>query len=49
LVGDGSDRLDDLRMRVADDVDPEPAVEVDVLVAVDVPDLRALPRRRYVG
>ena len=37
------DRLDDLRMRVADDHAAEPVVGVDVLVAVDVPDLRPLP------
>ena len=32
------DRLDDLRVRVADDHRAEAAVRVDVLVAVDVPD-----------
>ena len=37
-VGDG---LDDLGMGVADDAHAEPAVEVGVLVAVDVPHLRA--------
>ena len=35
------DRLDDLRVRVPDDHRTEAAVGVDVLVAVDVPDLRA--------
>ena len=35
------DRLDDLRVRVADDHRSEAAVRVDVLVAVDVPDVRA--------
>ena len=39
------DRLDDLRVRVADDHRAEAAVDVDVLVAVDVPDLRAASRR----
>ena len=35
------DRLDDLRVGVPDDVAAEPAVEVDVLVAVDVPQVPA--------
>ena len=35
------DRLGDLRVRVADDHAAEAAVGVDVLVAVDVPDVRA--------
>ena len=36
------DRFDDLRVRMADDHATEAAVRVDVLVAVDVPDLRAV-------
>ena len=48
------DRLDHLRVRVPHHVDAEPAVEVEVLRAVDVPDVRALPtlkvdRVRVVG
>ena len=39
------DRLDDLRVRVTDDMHAEAAVEVDVLVAVDVPH-RASPGPR---
>ena len=42
-VGDG---LDDLGMGVAGDADAEPAVEVEVLVAVDVPHVAALRRAR---
>ena len=41
LVGDPADRLDDLRVRVADHVHAEAAVEVGVLGAVDVPDARS--------
>ena len=37
-----ADRVDDLRMRVADHHHPEPVVEVDVFVAVRVPHLAAL-------
>ena len=37
------ERLDDLGVGVADDVDAEATVEVLVLLAVDVPDARALP------
>ena len=36
------DGRDDRRMRMADDHDAEAVVEIDVLVAVDVPDLAAL-------
>ena len=36
-------RLHDLGVGVADDVDPEAAMEVLVLLAVDVPDARGLP------
>ena len=42
LLGGLGERLDDLRVGVADDVDAEAAVEVLVLGAVDVPDARAL-------
>ena len=50
LVGDLADRLDDLRVGMADHVHAEPAVEVGVLGAVDVPHARALdPRLRYTG
>ncbi len=41
LVGDLADRLDDLRVGMADHVHAEPAVEVGVLGAVDVPHARA--------
>jgi hypothetical protein len=37
------DRLDDQRVRVPDHHDAEPVVEVDVLIAVDVPHAAALP------
>ena len=40
------DRGDDRGMRMADDHDPEPVVEVDVLVAVDVPDAGCPSRDR---
>src|ERR1035437_5220989 len=37
-----ADRFDDPRVGMADHVDAEPVVEVDVLVAVGVPDTAAL-------
>jgi hypothetical protein len=49
LVGDLADRLDDLRVRVPDDVHAEPAVEVDVLGPVDVPHSRPLPLAEVDG
>ena len=43
------DRVDDQRVGVADDHDAEAVVEVDVLVAVDVPDAAATPYSTKIG
>ena len=41
--GPGADRLHHQRVGVTHEHDPEAVVEVDVLVAIDVPDPAALP------